>query len=494
MNRHADRRTTRRRFLITAARAGGPLALSALPRALARAGSRRPPNVLWIITDDHRPDSLGCSTSGGPSTPNIDRIASRGVLFRHAFSQGPICTPSRSSMITGRYCHVIGVMSNGSRLGAEAPYLTRALKEAGYQLVNVGKKLPSPKIFDIHVGPPGYGGPAATPYELKPPFAAEEKAFGVLHLKEEFPIIIAGRYPLPADQTEPAITVSNAIPLVEQGLQAPWMLRVSTIAPHTPILAPEPFDTMYDPAKIPFEPPSEEELASKPRYEQGMLRRCQGSTHLSREEIRRSRACYHGLVSHVDEQIGRLLAAMDERRLLDDTLVVVTSDQGVCLGEHGLFMKRNFYDESAGAILIVSWPGHLPEGKVNDDPVELVDVMPTVLDAAGVKLPSTVQGRSLLPLIAGREQGRDAVFSEIDFSLPQFERYYMPNSRRVMVRTREWKMSYFVQRPGDARDGDLYHLTDDAGELRNLWGDRAHADVIARLEARAKQWDEETSA
>ena len=494
MNRDALRRTTRRRFLITAARTGGPLALSALPGAVAKAGSRRPPNVLWIITDDHRPDSLGSSGPAWLKTPNIDRIARRGVLFRYAFSQDPICTPSRSSMITGRYSHAIGVMSNRNRLGPDAPYLTRPLKEAGYQLVNVGKKLPSPKIFDVHVRPPGYGGPAATPYELKPPFAAMEKEFGVLHLKQEFPIIIAGRYPLPANETEPAITVTNAIRLIEQGLKPPWMLRVSTIAPHTPILAPEPFDTMYSPAQVAFEPPTEEELATKPRYEQVMLRRCQGSTHLEREEIQRSRACYYGLVSHVDDQIGRLLAAMDERRLLDDTLVVVTSDQGVCLGEHGLFMKRNFYEQSVGAILIVSRPGHLPEGKVIDDPVELVDVMPTILDAAGVKLPSTVQGRSLLPLVAGREKGRDSVFSEIDFSLPQFERYYLPNSRRVMVRSREWKMSYFVGRSGDARQGDLYHLTEDPGELHNLWGDRAYADVIARLEARVKQWDEETKA
>ena len=491
MNRHPDRRTTRRRFLITAAQTGGPLALAGMACARAGAASRRPPNVLWIMTDDHRPDSLGCAGPDGPKTPHIDGIARRGVHFRHAFSQGPICTPSRSSIITGRYCHAIGVTSNGNRLAADAPFLTRPFQEAGYQLVNVGKKLPSPRIFDVHVRPPGYGGPGATPYELKPEFAAREEELGVLHLKEEFPIIIAGRYPLPADQTEPAITVTGAIRQIEQGLQAPWMLRVSIIAPHTPILAPEPFDAMVDPAQVPFQPPTDDELATKPRYEREMLQKCQGSRHLSEQEIRRSRACYRGLVSHVDDQIGRLLAAINERRLLDDTLVVITSDQGVLLGEHGLFMKRNFYEQSAGGILIVSWPGHLPEGKTIDDPVELIDVMPTMLDAAGVRLPSTVQGRSLLPLIAGREPGRDAVFCEIDFTQPQFERYYLPNSRRVMVRTREWKASYFVDRSGDARDGDLYHLADDPDEVRNLWGDKTYADVVARLEARVRQWDEE---
>ncbi len=494
MNRHPDRRTTRRRFLIAAAQAGGPLALSALAHTKAVAGSQRAPNVLWIMTDDHRPDSLGCSGPEVIRTPNIDRIARRGVRFRHAFSQDPICTPSRSSIITGRYCHAIGVMSNRNRLGADAPYLTRPLQAAGYRLVNVGKKPPSPKIFDVHVRPSGYGGPGATPYELKAPFAGREEELGVLHLKEEFPVIIAGRYPLPADQTEPAITVSHAIRLVEAGLKPPWMLRISTIAPHTPILAPEPFDTMVDPARVEFQAPTEEELAAKPRWEREMLRACQGSTHLSEEAVRRSRACYYGLVSHVDDQIGRLLAAMEERRLLDDTLVVVTSDQGVCLGEHGLFMKRNFYEQSAGAILIVSWPGHLPEGTVVDEPVELVDVMPTILDAAGVPRPTTVQGRSLLPLIAGDEPGRDAVFSEIEFTLPQFDRYYLPNSRRVMVRTPEWKMSYFVDRSGAARDGDLYHLADDPDELRNLWADKTYADVVARLERRVARWDRQTKA
>jgi len=492
MNRHPDRRTTRRRFLVTTARAAGPLALSGLAGAPAVAASRRPPNVLWIMTDDHRPESLGLSGPAGPKTPHIDRIARRGVHFRHAFSQGPICTPSRSSIITGRYCHAIGVTSNGNRLAPDAPFLTRPLQEAGYQLVNVGKKPPSPRIFDVHVRPPGYGGPGATPYELKPEFAGRDKELGVLHLKEEFPVIIAGRYPLAADQTEPAITVTNAIRQIEGGLEAPWMLRVSIIAPHTPVLAPEPFDTMVDPAEVAFQAPTDDELAAKPRYEREMLQHCQGGLHLSEEQVRRARACYHGLVSHVDDQIGRLLAAMDERRLLDDTLVVITSDQGVCLGEHGLFMKRNFYEQSAGGILIVSWPGRLPEGKAIDDPVELVDVMPTVLDAAGVPTPSTVQGRSLLPMIAGREPGRDAAFCEIDFTKPQFERYYLPNSRRVMVRTREWKMSYFVDRSGDARDGDLYHLADDPDEVRNLWADKTYADVVARLEARVRRWDDQT--
>ena len=484
---------TRRRFL-GAAGCVGAAALSVGRPCAGGAGPRRPPNILWILTDDHRPDSLGCTGPAWLKTPHIDGIARRGVLFRHAYSQSPVCTPSRSTMMTGRYGHAIGVMSNKRRLGPKAPYLTRPLQAAGYQLVNVGKKLPSPKIFDIQIGAPGYGGPGATPYKLKPPFEGRDKDFGVLHLRDGFPIIIAGRYPLPAHRTEPAITVSNAIRLIEKGLKSPWMLRVSIIAPHTPVLAPEPFDTMYDPAKVPFEPPTAAELASKPRFEREVLRKAQGSVHVSKADIQRARACYLGLVSHLDDQIGRLLAAMERRKLLDDTLVVVASDQGVLMGEHGLFMKRNFYEQSVGAILMVSWPGHLPEGKVVDDPVELIDVMPTLLDAAGIPVPKGTHGRSLLPLIAGREPARDAVFSEVDFTVPQFERLRVPNGRRVMIRTREWKMSCFADRQGEARDGDLYHLTDDPDELRNLWADAAHADAVARLEARIRQWDGETRA
>lgn len=478
----------RREFMTGVAGAALAGGVCVLGKALRRPG----PNILWIVTDDHRPDSLGCTGPKWLKTPHLDGIARRGVLFRHAFSQSPVCTPSRSSLMTGRYCHSIGVMSNKRRLGPKAPYLTRPFSAAGYRLINVGKKLPSPRIFDVQIGPPGYGGPGATPYKLKAEFAARQKQLGVLHLRENFPVIIAGRYPLPADRTEPAITVANAIRLIERGLRGPFLLRVSIIAPHTPVLAPEPFDTMYDPAKVPFDPPTRAELAAKPRFEREVLRNAQGSTHLSKADVQRARACYFGLVSHVDDQIGRLLAAMKKRRLLDDTLVVVTSDQGVCLGEHGLFMKRNFYEQSAGAILIVSRPGRLPEGKVIDDPVELIDVMPTMLDAAGIKVPATAHGRSLLPLIAGREKGRDAVFSEIDFSVPQFERLRVAKGRRVMVRTREWKMSCFVDRSGRDRDGDLYHLTQDPHELRNLWADKAHAGVVARLDARVERWNKTT--
>ena len=485
-----DLQVTRRRFL--EAVVGGASAATVPSLGSAAPAARRQPNILWIMTDDHRPDTLGCTGSPWLKTPHLDGIARRGVVMRHAFSQNPICTPSRSSLMTGRYCHAINVMSNGYRLRPDAPFLTRPLQEAGYQLINVGKKLPSPKIFDIQVKAPGYGGPGATPYELKAPWTGKDAELGVLHLKDLFPVIIAGRYPLPASQTEPAITVSNAIRLLEQGLRSPFMLRVSIIAPHTPILPPEPFDRMYEPSQIPFEPPSEEELRSKPRWEREMLRNCQGSTHLSKGQIQRSRACYAGLVSHVDDEIGRLLAVLEQRGLLDDMLVIVTSDQGVCLGEHGLFMKRNFYEQSAGAICMAAWPGRLPEGQVVDEPVGLIDVMPTILDAAGIPLPGTAQGRSLLPLMTGQAERTGETFCEIDFLRPQVDRYYLPNSRRVMVRTAEWKMSCFVDRQGADRDGDLYHMTEDPEEKHNLWSDRSYADVVAQLEGRIRRWQEDT--
>jgi len=145
------------------------------------------------------------------------------------------------------------------------------------------------------------------------------------------------------------------------------------------------------------------------------------------------------------------------------------------------------------AIAMLSWPGHLPEGKVVNDPVELLDVMPTILDSAGISIPSTAQGQSLLRLAAGETPARDAAFCEIDFMRPQVERYFLPNSRRVMIRTRQWKMSYFIDRTGDARDGDLYHIEKDPDELKNLWADKLYADVVARLETRVKRWSEETS-
>jgi arylsulfatase len=494
MFHQASSRTTRRGFLIGAAGAAVVGCFSVCPGASASAGPLRGPNILWIVTDDHRPDSLGCTGPSWLKTPHMDGIARRGVLFRHAFSQCPICTPSRSSMITGRYCHSIGVtaMGAGQRLGPNAPYLTRPLQAAGYQLINVGKKLPSPKIFDIEIGAQGYDDPGATPYKLKPPFEGMEKELGVLHLNKQCPVIVAGRHPLPASRTEPAITINNAIALVRKGLKSPFLLRVSIMAPHVPVLPPEPFDTMYDAAEMPFEPPTDEELAGAPRWEREALRKLQGSVHLTKRDVQRARACYFGLVSHMDREIGRLMAEIEQLGLLEDMLVVVTSDQGWCLGEHGVFGKRCFYEQSAGAILIISWPGHVPEGKVIDDPVELVGVMPTMLDAGGIKLPPNVQGASLLPLIRGDEDAPDAVFSEIDFSKSMYPCLRMPNSRRVMVRTRHWKMSYFVERVGDARDGDLYDLTNDPEERRNLWKDKTYADVVARLEARVMQWDEET--
>ena len=168
MFHQASSRTTRRGFLIGVAGAAIVGSFAVCPGASESAEPLRGPNILWIVTDDHRPDSLGCTGPSWLKTPHMDRIARRGVLFRHAFSQCPICTPSRSSMITGRYCHSIGVtaMGAGQRLGPNAPYLTRPLQAEGYHLINVGKKVP--EDLRHRDWAQGYDDPGATPINSSP--------------------------------------------------------------------------------------------------------------------------------------------------------------------------------------------------------------------------------------------------------------------------------------------------------------------------------------
>ena len=231
-------------------------------------------------------------------------------------------------------------------------------------------------------------------------------------------------------------------------------------------------------------------MARKPQFERLQLGQYAGSLHLTPEKLRVARGSYYGLVSFVDHQIGRILEFLEARGELDNTLIVINSDQGLQLGEHGLYKKRNFYEQTVAVPLIFSWPGQLPEGVVIDDLVELVDFLPTVLDLVGEDVPAGIAGRSLLPLIRGSVEGwRDVVFSEIDHSMSGYTALRVHSGRRVMVRTEEWKLVYFRDARAPGPDGALYHLSVDPGEMDNRFDDPACAEIVAALKAAVDTWD-----
>lgn len=479
----------RREFLQMSLWAGAAAGVS----VTARSQEPRRPNVLWVFMDDCRPDAIGCYGQPWAHTPHLDGLARRGVRFENMAVQCPICVPSRTSLKTSRYAHETQVMYMGKPPAETPPYahapapafknLLTAWPDSGIPLNNVGKRHAYIKDWD-HLGDPR-------------PKKTDRKDTGKTYPEVNLTTHgwrIGGTIDTPPDCTRPGQIGQHALDALKKltGDGAPFFLRVGFHAPHVPIRVPPSF--MVDPESVDLPYPTEEELRSKPRFEREQLRIYAGTTDLSREQVQIARGTYYGMVSLADEYMAGLFEQLETAGLLEDTIVAFNSDHGLQLGEHGLHKKRNFYEQTILTPMIFSWPGRLPQDTVLPQPAEMLDFVPTLMDLCGFEQPEGVRGRSLAPLMRGETTAhRDAVFSEIDQSGSMYDELRVDSGRRVMVRTPEWKLIYFKDPRVKDKDGALYHLSADPGETENLYGDPQHADVVARLEAMADDWDRETA-
>ena len=463
------------------------------------------------MTDEQRTDSIS-AYGGQPAvrTPALDSIAGCGVLFANAFCNSPVCMPSRAAQITGRYPHSNGVMCNDMRvrLPCDQVVLPGLFREAGYHTANFGKahfgrwKRDGDDMgFEVSEGvstrirlgmiEPALGRPGGVPdaRDYGPPFA------------------LSGVDPNGRDGTQTALLTDRAIRYLEgrEYGDRPFFLRVSYGAPHSPYLAPEPFDRMYAKADLRVPQPDPEDVASLP----ALLRR-------HREEYRRlsllneedySLLCvsYYGLVAHVDDQLSRILAALDRLGLRENTIVAFNSDHGILLGEHGFIEKHpHHYDEELRVPFLLSWPGRLPSGRRFNGQVELIDFMPTVLDLAGLPIPDQVQGKSLVPQATGAAKaGKVRVFSEggggnliRSSGIPKLLKEAGAASRglggwddrrRVCVRTKAWKMVIYNWGLED-EEAQLFDLRRDPKEERNLAGDPGCAAIRSQLQQDIETW------
>ena len=268
----------------------------------------------------------------------------------------------------------------------------------------------------------------------------------------------------------------------------PFFLRASFHAPHVPCRVPREY--FIDPATIKLPVPTEEELKSKPRFEAEQLRVYAGGLDLTAEQIGICRGTYYGMVSLIDAQVGRLAAVLKKAGLLNNTIIAINSDQGFQLGEHGLWKKRVMYEQNVCVPFILSCPALLPEGKVIDEPVEMVDFVPTLMDLSRLDVPKSIRGRSLMPLIRGDVKKRqEACFCEIDHSGSMYDELRRRSGRQVMVRTKEWKLIYFMDERVEDKNGALYNLKEDPGEAKNLYGKAQYSQITKHLEGLAEKWD-----
>ena len=471
--------------------------------AISKMPGRQRPNVLWIMMDDGRADALGCYGSAWARTPNMDRIAAGGVRFDVAIVQNPVCVPSRKSMKTGHYAHEVGPVAMGKPPDGGIPYTDASEMQrlnhspnlldiwaaAGAKPVNVGKihgfrqswdsRGDVPSELDVCGRLTGY---ARQTFENETEVFPTQSVFTKTHHW-----MIGGISPLKPQQTQTWRMGDKAAAVLEGLVQQdePFFLRVSFHAPHVACRVPKEY--FIDPKTIALPLPTKEELDSKPAFERGPLRTyC--AAELTSEQIGLARGTYYGMVSLVDAQVGRLMDVLRRAGKLDNTILAINSDQGFQLGEHGLWKKRVFYEQNVRVPLVLRYPGALPEGRVINEPVEMLDFLPTLLDLCDLDVPQSIRGRSLLPLIEGRvSRWRRACFSEIDHSQSMYAEL-RGTGRRVMVRTRRWKLVFFMDARVKDKDGALYDLRSDPGERVNLCDDPKYAPVIERLEKLASQW------
>ena len=441
--------------------------------AAASLAAGQPPrrwNLLLVMNDQLRSDCIGAAGNGVIRTPHVDRLASEGVMFERYFVQCPQCVPSRSALHTGRYPHVNRTPTNLYRLPEEEATLAKILNREGYPTAAVG---------EMPFAPTKATGGFQMIYASDQEYAAFLRSGGWEQKAREHRERLKTRFqahaaPWPEEWDETTFFAGKAIEFLKQKHDRPFFLHLNLRRPHHPFDPPPPFDRMYEGAKFPPSRKRDGEMDNKPPGQRKALESSVGFDlrTMTPEDLDRIKSYYYGMVSLNDKYLGRVLEALAETGQAERTVVVFCSDHGEMLGDHGLLFKGGyFYDEVVHVPCVIRAPGKLPAGRRVKHLVEEIDLMPTVLELLGVRIPEAVQGRSLMPLIEGKETTpKRAVYSEF------------PTMK--MVRTEQWKLVHYVRAPY----GELYDLKNDPQELRNLYDDPGYARVRAEMKSMLADW------
>jgi N-acetylglucosamine-6-sulfatase len=469
---------TRRRFLTTGAMAG---AAAGLPRALAAQAADSRPDIVVMVIDDLRFDEYGAGGHPYLQTPNIDAFASRGVTFRQAYHTTPLCSPNRACILTGQYASRHGIIDNTSRSYASHQLRTfaRELQGAGYATAHIGK---------WHMG----NDPTPRPgYEHWVSFAGQGHTTDP-ELFED------GRLHRVTGYVTDLLT-DRAIEFVRRQSK-PFMLYLGHKAVHPEIqqrddgsvdiassggFVPAPRHRgRYAGRKFPRRPNYTTAPAGKPMVESVLaakrtaaIQKAFGAELLDQRVSDATIQARAEMMLAVDESVGRIVHALEQRGSMDRTLFVFMSDNGSFFGEHGLSIERRFpYEESIRSPLIVCCPARFAGGRAVDAFALSVDIAPTLLDAAGVAIPASMQGGSLMPLLSGSAATlRDAFLVEYHGHENPFP--WIANIDYRAVRMGRYKYVRWI-RENEAQE--LYDLVADPYELRNLAAERQHAAVLAQ--------------
>jgi arylsulfatase A-like enzyme len=453
-----------------------PFLLFSLSLPLVPSVQAKPPNVLFLLADDQRPDTIAALGNKIIDTPYLDSLVKEGTTFTRATCANPLCVPSRVEILTGTSGFRNGVLPGVSNtLKPGLAWWPEVLSKGGYHTWYVGKwhtaGRPSTRGYEESLGLFGSGAGAKAPPQVDFKGRPVTGYRGWVFQTDDRKLFLDRGIGLTPD-------ISNrfadaAITFLKRKPQRPFFLHVNFTAPHDPLLWPPGFEKKYDPKKMPLP------VNYLPRhpFDHGNIR---GRDEVllpfprTKRDIREELAAYYAVISHLDQAIGRILNTLKETGQADNTIVIFSSDHGLAIGSHGLRGKQNMYEHTIGVPLILRGPG-IPRNARRDAQVYLRDLFPTVCELAHLEIPSSVQGKSLAGVIAGKEK---QVY-------PHIFGYFKDVQR--MIRTERWKLIYYPK----INRYQLFDLSNDPHELKDLAQEAKYARVRAELKEKLEAWQRE---
>ncbi len=488
--------------------AGGTLASAVLPQGSVATppqpakNHHRHPNLLFLFTDQQRQDTLAVYGNTQLKVPNLNRLAAQSTVFHRCYTTQPICTPARGSLQTGLWPHTHGDITNNIALPESTPTMVEMLRAHDYYTAYFGKWHLGNEIFRQH----GFD-----------EFESTEDIYGTYYDKSKVGtegrthsgyyrfLLEHGQKPdsdgefsrrfandLPEELSKPAYLARVAEDFLSRKASQPWVMYVNFLDPHTPFTSA--YDKMYDPAVMSVpnsysNQPDNRELsrnkAIRARIEHGEP----GYEGIMADEqaVKEAKARYWGKISLVDKAVGQILDRLNELHLMDDTIIVFTTDHGEMMGDHRLMFKSVMYEEAAKVPMLLKLPRQHSLVHI-ETPVSHIDVVPTLLDLLGEPVPPHLQGRSWMPYLSSNLPLPDeSVVVEWNGQPWPFEEGQNDEPLRALLTRDGWKLVL-------ARDGagELYQLKTDPRELNNVFYRESSLPIIRRMAAELKLWQKST--
>ncbi len=493
----------------------------------------KPKNILFITADQWRGECLSILEHPTVKTPNLDSLAADGVLFRNHFTQCTPCGPSRASLYTGMYLQNHRTVENGTPLDARHTNIALELRKLGYDpaLIGYTDTTPDPRLYSPQDPAiknwggvlPGFQKVLNISTICTESWALwlEKRGYTVpknprdLYYKsvEGYPgVETRGKAYAPAcyskEESDTAFITDQVLQFIRRPGRQPWFLHVSYLKPHRPFLAPEPYNLLYHPDDVPdFKRASSLEVeANQHPYLAYLLNQDLNSGYYhtgiyprDEQSMRQLRATYYGLMTELDDNIGKILALLKENGQYENTVIVFVSDHGAQLGDHHLLPPAAYFDQSFHVPFIIRLPDEKEQnhhGLVVEAFTENVDILPTILDIFDANIPIQCDGRSLVPFLLGKtpEKWRTEVHWEVDFRYMKESWGYSSSPDKELgidfeacsfnvIRDEQYKYVHFADLPPL-----LFDLKKDADELHNLAGDKAYTDMVLKYAQKMLSW------